>query len=398
MKFFIRACAVAAVVPAIVSAQQTGGPKAPADTLQKAQTPQAASANTPEKQPALTLPFDFSMTMFANYQYHGEQAAKSANKFDLERVYLTFKGNLGDRTSYRVTTDVFQNPSDSYYKGWTVRAKYAYLQYDYLKSKSWNASIRGGIVHTMFIDYEEGFWPRWISPTPDDRAGYFSAADPGIATIVDFPGKTAQLYAAISNGSGYSAPETDRFKDYQFRLALQPLAGSNSFLKTLAIVPWYYKGAKASEFVDGGTGQVGEVGSALDKDRWGIFAGLRDPRLTLGFDYAQRKDEGETGDNTVAVPRLVTDSTGNLVAGYAVIHPFQMINAASKSPIGIVARYDRVKPNKDSDAYYYNVITGLTFDLTKKAALSFDYQETTPVNAPIIASTRVYSVHMVANF
>ena len=64
----------------------------------------------------------------------------------------------GDRASIRVTTDVFQqqgNGADAFYRGWAIRAKYAYLQYELLKSAYWNANIRGGILQNVVIDHVE---------------------------------------------------------------------------------------------------------------------------------------------------------------------------------------------------------------------------------------------------
>src|SRR5215208_8295684 len=98
---------------------------------------------------AVSVPIDFSGILYANYQYRGDAgAAKSTNKFDLERAYLTFRMPAGDRASIRITADVFQQtaaPNDAFYRGWVVRAKYAYLQYDLVKRVSWNASVRGGL-------------------------------------------------------------------------------------------------------------------------------------------------------------------------------------------------------------------------------------------------------------
>ncbi len=89
---------------------------------------------------AVSVPVDFSGVLYANFQYRGDAgAAKSTNKFDVERAYLTFRMPAGDRASIRVTADVFQQtttPNDAFYRGWVIRAKYAYLQYDLIKRAS----------------------------------------------------------------------------------------------------------------------------------------------------------------------------------------------------------------------------------------------------------------------
>lgn len=354
----------------------------------------------------VTIPIDFSGVVFGNYQYQAAAGPnKNQNKFDVERAYLTFKMPAGDRASIRVTGDLYQQTasgSDSYYKGWVLRAKYAYLQYDFLKpnkSGDWGFTSRIGLLHTMFIDHEENFWPRWLSLTPVERAGYFSSADAGIAGIVTLPSKLGEAYLAVTNGSGYASRETDRFKDYQARLTITPLGNSDmSYLRTLAIDGWVYRGDLASKFVNGGSGQLGPIGTGLERNRYGGFVGIRDPRLVLGVDYAQRQDGMDTGANTAASPAGIADSTGRLVAGYVVAKPFRMIDSKSTIPLGIVLRYDQVTPNTSTSPKINTFIGGLSWDLTSKTSISLDYQEATPANGAPVAPTKTYYMHWVANF
>ena len=377
------------LAPIAVLAQQ------PADTTKPAAPPPAAT---------VSIPVDFSGVIYANFQYRGDAgAAKSTNKFDLERAYLTFRMPAGDRASIRITADVFQQatpPNDAFYRGWVVRAKYAYLQYDYLKSATgWNGLVRGGLLHNVVIDHVESFWPRWISQSPVERAGFFSSSDAGVATQLSFPNKFGELYAEIVNGPGYTSRETDRFKDYAARLSLTPFSGSsNKVIKTFALTGWTYVGAVGSQFVAGGPGQVGTVGSSLPRTRAGIFAGVREPRLSIGGEWDTRKDAREAGANTVLAPRVEIDSTGRLIAGFVTTKPFQLLNDKSTFPLGVIARWDRFKPNTATDAYINTVIGGLTWDLNKKTALSLDYQEQTPHSGAIAAATKTYFLHLVANF
>ena len=389
MKLTPTILVAALLAPIALLAQQ------PADTTKPAPPPPAAT---------VSIPVDFSGVIYANFQYRGDAgAAKSTNKFDLERAYLTFRMPAGDRASIRITADVFQQatpPNDAFYRGWVVRAKYAYLQYDYLKSATgWNGLVRGGLLHNVVIDHVESFWPRWISQSPVERAGFFSSSDAGVATQLSFPNKFGELYATIVNGPGYTSRETDRFKDYAARLSLTPFSGSsNKVIKTFALTGWTYVGAVGSQFVAGGPGQVGTVGSSLPRTRAGIFAGVRDPRLSLGAEWDTRKDAREGGANTVLAPRVEIDSTGRLIAGFVTTKPFQLLNDKSTFPLGVIARWDRFKPNTATDAYINTVIGGLTWDLNKKTALSLDYQEQTPHSGAIAAATKTYFLHLVANF
>jgi hypothetical protein len=394
VKLFCVATAALLVLPQLVAAQSYP-PTPPRDSTHDT----VAVKKTPPPPP----PLDFSGILFANFQYRGDAGpAKASNKFDVERVYLTFRMPAGEHTSIRVTTDLFQQTTsgnDNYYRGWVVRAKYAYLQYNYLNGPEWKALARIGLLHTVFIDHDEQFWPRWISTTPTERAGYFSSADAGLATSISLPRKMGEVYATLTNGPGYTSRETDRFKDYAARLTLTPWAsGASGFLRTVALSGWYYKGAVASKFVTAGAGEIGAIGSGLKRDRWGIHAAANDPRVTVGIEYASRSEEGESGLNTVASPRAVTDSTGNLVAGYAIVRPFALANMSATSPLSLVARWDRVTTNTASDWKYDVVIGGIIWDLSKKASFSLDYQETTPVEGNPIAPVKTYFAHFVARF
>jgi hypothetical protein len=378
----------------IVASSQSYPPPAPRDSTRD---------TTKVKQVAPAPQLDFSGTLFANFQYRGDAGpAKASNRFDVERAYLTFRLPAGERTSVRVTTDLFQQTtsgSDSYYRGWVVRAKYAYLQYNYLNGHNWKALARIGLLHTVFIDYDEQFWPRWISPTPTERAGYFSSADAGIATSVTLPRKLGELYATITNGPGYTSRETDRFKDYAARLTLTPWASdADNVLRTVGLTGWIYRGATASKFATAGPGEIGPIGSALDRDRWGLQGVWNDPRFVLGAQYASREEEGEAGLNTVVSPERVTDSTGTLVAGYAIVRPFALAGATAWSPLALIARFDRVTTNTDTDWKYNVVIGGIIWDFSKRASFSLDYQETTPVEGAPIAATKTYFAHFVARF
>jgi hypothetical protein len=356
-------------------------------------------------------PIDFSGLLYTNYQYRTDSRAKDFNKFDIERIYLTFRMPVGERASIRVTTDVFQQqntPNDAYYQGWALRLKYGYLQYNYVTGapNSFSAAARMGMLQTVVIDHEEQFWPRWISLPDLERAGLFSAADAGVSTLLTLPNKWGEIYGAVTNGPGYASREVDRFKDPQVRLTLTPLASSRSALLTSwAITPWYYKGEVASRFVAGGPGQVGAVGSGLKRDRWGLFTGIRDPRFTLGAQYAGFKGESEAGLNTQFAPRAVIDTSGHLVSGFAIAKPLALLDTAY-SRFGVLARYDKVTTNTTTNAKYHVFIGGLLFDLTRRATISFDYQEQLGDNFPVVNGVTIvptpplktWFVHVVANF
>ncbi|HEY2897009.1 MAG TPA: hypothetical protein VGJ12_07720, partial [Gemmatimonadaceae bacterium] len=256
--------------PLVAGAQYTTSDTTKADTAKSPDHPKPAPAAMKPATPGL----DFSAWLFGDFQYQTDDAAKSANggsapnKFDIGRVYLTFKGPLGDRVSYRATTDIKQGGGTDSYKGWFVRLKYAYLQYDYMKPNTDGASAfaRLGVLHTVLVDHEENFWPRYLAQTGVEKNGFFSSADLGVATQITLPNKIGEIYADVVNGTGYDNPENNKYKDFQARLTITPLAKTTSIVKTLTISPWYSYGGNTSVFLND---PVSPITDRLKKDRYG---------------------------------------------------------------------------------------------------------------------------------
>ena len=368
-----------------------------------AQAPDSARAPTePAGRAAAPPPFDFSGVLFANYQYGGVKGDRAQNRFDVERAYLTFRARAGERTNVRVTADVVQQTaggSDAYYRGWSMRLKYAYAQYQFAKAPGGlEADARLGMLHTPIIEVEEQHWIRGLGQTAVDATGFFSSADLGAATSVKLPAKLGELYAGVFNGNGYTSRETDRFKDYGARLTITPFPGGETLLRGLSVSPWYYKGATASRFLPG-QGTLEPVREGRRKDRYGVFLGLRDPRLTLGLELARRVDEVERADTLVDVEPTVTERTNALTSAFVLARPLALLGGDAKSRLLAVARADR-RPVRDADAYSDFHVLGLGWDLSAKTQLWLDWQSHQPryADAPASADTRTWFLHLIANF
>lgn len=360
-----------------------------------------ASAQVAATPPA-TPPLNFSGILFGNFQYRTDKANRAINKFDLERAYLNFRMPIGERTNVLVTADVYQQqatPADAYYRGWTMRAKFAYIQHEFYKGKDASAFVRLGMLNTVVIGHIESFWPRFISQSSVERHGYFSSADMGVSGHLTLPNKFGEMVAVIANGPGYTSRELDRFKDYSARLSVTPLSSAKSpLIKSFTITGWGYKGALASRFVAGGAGQVGPVNESLKRDRYGVFTAIRDPRITLAFDVSRRVDESENGNNTVAVPRDVVDSTGSVTSAFAIVRPFQFMNEKSTTPLGALVRWDKVKPNGDAQPTYSLIIAGLLWEMSKRTSFALDYQVQLPKDGISVPENRTMYVHFVTTY
>ncbi|MEO5817586.1 MAG: hypothetical protein ABIT20_20125 [Gemmatimonadaceae bacterium] len=357
----------------------------------------------------------FSGVVFGSYNYQlptstNPLPGQTNNSFVIDRAYLNFRATAGEHLSVRVTTDIYQS-TEAASNAYTVRAKFAYLQYDGTRTAS-GAQFTGrvGILQNVVIDHYESFWPRYLSQPAVERALFFASADVGVAALYTLPNKAGEVYATIVNGPGYTTRERDRFKDFAMRLSLTPLATHDvsTLLKNLTLTGWVYRGATASAFVNG-AGQNGAVGDALARNRAGVFAGIRDQRLILGGELAQRTDEGEVGDNTPASPRALSNLTARLVSGIFVIRPFAFQSADGKSPFGIVTRYDRINPSARSSGFvqaapssdaYHTLIVGVFADISTQSQVALDYQEQLTSRGTSLPPnpSKGYYLHFLVNF
>ena len=350
---------------------------------------------------------EWSALLFGNFQLRTDSAARAPtggkpfSRFDMGRAYLTFRAPAGDRASIRITTDIFQNSSDGFYDGWAIRLKYGILQYDLTRNlagvEGLAAVARIGMLHTVAIEHVETFWPRWLGNTALELNGFFSSSDVGAASLLTLPGRRGEVYATVTNGAGYSNPESDRFKDVAARFSWRPFAGDSGFFSTFTISPWYYKGWNASEFAAGGAGQIGPVTEGLQKDRRGVFAGVRDRRLTIGAEYSQRVEEVETGDNTLVAPRTVTGRTGTLTSAFAIARPVEFFTSRD-SRLALVARADRFALDDDADARNQFVVAGATWDLNSRVTVALDYQALTAHDGSPAIPTQSWYLHWTASF
>src|SRR5690349_23544977 len=162
-----------------------------------ARPPADTQPTPPPPAAAPSLPFEFSGILFANYQYGGAKGNRAVNRFEAERAYLTFRATPGEHFAIRITTDLYQQRDttrDQYYRGWAIRAKYAYGQYDFIRGAgdALKANVRLGLLQTVVIDHEEQFWQRGLSQVAIEQNGFFQSSDAGAAATVTFPRKRGE--------------------------------------------------------------------------------------------------------------------------------------------------------------------------------------------------------------
>ena len=115
--------------------------------------------------------------------------------------------------------------------------------------------------------------------------------------------------------------------------------------------------------------------------------------------------------NTALAPRVRTETTGRMLSGFAVVRPLAFATASGRSPFGVVARYDHVKPTVKTNGFasppaasngYHNLIAGIFLDISQRAQLALDYQESLAsdngVSSAPPSQSKGYYAHFVVNF
>lgn len=369
--------------------------------------PTAAAQATPS--------VEVSGVLYPQFRVATDAASKAANagnapsRFDIERVYLTFRAPAGSKGSVRVTTDVFNNTTSctGCYAGWNLRLKYAYFSYDLARDiggrKGFNVSARLGMQQTAIIEHVEAHWPRWISSVAAERAGFFSSSDVGVASYVTLPRKLGEGYVGVANGSGYATAENDAFKDWSARLTLTPWGSSEGALKSVAISPWVYSGRSASKFAAAPGAAATDVADGLRKDRAGVFAGVRDRRLTAGAELGTRTETVESGGTLAS--RTTVENSGKLRAAFALVRPLELVRGG-QSRFGILARIDEFSPYSNrtaagaqtTSAKNRLTIFGAWWDLNARASFSLDVQHLQPSGGSTTAESRILFLHGQVSF
>jgi|WetSurMetagenome_2_1015567.scaffolds.fasta_scaffold66430_2 hypothetical protein len=278
---------IAALRNAMVQPVSTGIPPAlvtdnlKRDTLIQQLRKDLDAAN---KASASAVKLSGTMYTYAQFTTHGIDG-DNYNKIDVDRVYLTAKATLASDTKFTFTTDVFRQTDSAkalFYGGLAIRVKFAYVEYS-----PWSAvSFRLGMIPTHWQGFVDGIWKYRVliaNVTDNTRAGYNSSADLGCAATYTLPSKFGEVTALLLNGSGYSSPEADRFKDLAVRASVTPIAD-----QPLVLAGYYYKGAA-----------TGKIKQSLGRDRWGGLVSYALKGVTMGLEYNEKGDQGRL-TNTAA--------------------------------------------------------------------------------------------------
>jgi hypothetical protein len=212
--------------------------------------------------------------------------AEGANRFEVNRAYVTLSGALSERVSGRITTDAIREDGEEL----EVRLKYAFVTYRPERSA---IAVRFGLTQTPFVEFEEGVWGyRMQGSIPADRLRYLSSSDLGVAVDGRWgEGDAVRGTIGVYNGEGWARGEVDSGKDLMARLTVR-LARTDE--------PGAFGGLRATAY--GGMGSP--PGGGVRQRALGMLS-WRTRRLTVAGQYLVTRDRQDAGTGETVDARLV---------------------------------------------------------------------------------------------
>jgi len=147
------------------------------------------------------------------------------NAFKFRRAYFTLEHKFGDNFKVRFRTDADRKADDKL----RVFVKHIYLEWSNLVP---NSKLYIGQAATPTKEHTEAVWglrglEKTLMDVYKDQTGQgvdFSSADVGVALKGNIV-KQLKYYVMVSNGSGYSHPEGDKYKKFAGQIQVIPTDG-----------------------------------------------------------------------------------------------------------------------------------------------------------------------------
>lgn len=303
-----------------------------------------------------------------DYDYIGTDKGKGFNKIDIERTYLTFESSIAGNAKVKVVTDIYQNAKSlivkdiygndvkisSYYDGWSVRLKNAYVDINPLHL----ITIRAGMLGSPWISVAEKAWCyRFVKKTFSDAEKLFDTADLGAGLIFKLPKDYGEAMLAVLNGTGYTSPESDKFKDINPRITLVPLP-NNKILKGLSLSGYYYLGKRSDNE------------KILNRNRVGALLSFTNSLVNIGGEF------DASNNQKLNKSKNIEDENGMGFSIYGELKFAELAPTKLKN-LGLIVRFDSWDPNTDIENDAHNtLIAGLIYTLTKNVRSAINLQQT----------------------
>lgn len=328
----VRAALVAGVLSAAVPAA--------------AQVTPAAGYIPPDDTPSVKV----GATIFADYTAVQTPKVKDAdgneitsNAFNVGRAYINVTGNISHLVAFRITPDITRESGagSSLSGSYTFRLKYAYAQFnldDWLNRGRTGTWVRVGMQQTPLVDFMESVYRyRFQGTIFEEREGFLSSSDAGVAFHTDLPGHYGDVHAGIYNGETYSRAEANDQKGFMIRGTVRPLR-RHPVLRGLRVTSFYDKDAYVRN---------------ADRNRGVVALTFEHKNLNAGFDYLATRDQSSVLKTAVEARGYSVWATPRAANGWE----------------GLV-RFDHLEPNKDARGTRDRMLAGIAYWFPHEGSVS----------------------------
>ncbi len=286
--------------------------------------------------------------IFAHYGYDLSDGANGYNSFDLDRAYLTARGELNEHWATRMTLDADRFKStDVADTSITVDTKYrVFVKHAYLEWKEQKAGVklRFGMADTAWAPYYDSFWGyRFLGKSAGDENKFVDTSDLGIQAMGDHNKGLIQWQAGIINGEGYGKVEVDASKTFQARFTVDPLAANKDYdLPISAFISQSFLG---------------------DGDPVTLYAGAAGFKMKYGLAWAEYMGRSSGGASGQIITATLMPKVPDVVT--------------------VVARVDLVDPDTGTaDDGTTKILVGAGHEFFEKVTAMATYERTTAQAAP----------------
>jgi len=277
----------------------------------------------------------------------GNDVDPSGNGVDVTRAYLIVNHQFDDIWSANLTTDFnfasYKASSTSTVTGTsgdtvattttvTTPETQLFIKKAYIQGKFSDLTVlRVGAADMPWIPYAEGVYGyRFVDKTLIDREGFGNSADWG----VNLNGANGMFNysASMVNGNGYKNPSRSKAVDFEGRAGFTPIDG-------LIIGVGYYSGSLGQDTnVNALAAESTPHGGIAQNTatRENVLVAWKADGLTVGVEYFTAKNFSS---------KLIFSNTTDSENGYSVYGSYDLPG----TDYGFYARYDSVKPKKDTE-------------------------------------------------
>ena len=309
--------------------------------------------------------------VYMQFVYQLKDTVTHVNNYVITRAYINVNARFGGGVGGRITPDISRTAT-----GLSYRLKYAYATWTPTSSP---LTLKLGMIHTPFIDWDEALWDYRMQGTIAlDRNGFMSAADIGAGVDGKWGPDKVNMQVVVVNGENYSGALGDQGKDVSARVSVRVQdTNDSSRVGGLRITAY---------------GQYGKPTTGGERNRWVGLVSYRSREILLAAEAALTQDRtvGGTFGGTPVTAVPMTD--GHLYSAYG-FYRFQ------EHKVTVLARVDVFDPRAGvSGDRRTRVIGGLSYQINPNLRVLGDWDylsyQTDPTPADLNRSQALFQAQI----